>query len=351
LCQPVTRSLAGLGAALVMLAAPQKGGGGLLVGVYSKLFLIQPDGTQDLLADRANGGVLSTDGRHVAFTIVTLTTQSLVVLSLEDRTRRELLTLPQGSYFHHVGWAPDGKALAYEVIVRGKSDELVLAPFPPERGPPRSLGPWYQGFSISPDGSQIVHAVYDRATGAGLEVLDVATGKRTLVHKTEKALWDARFSPDGRFIAYTITLHEPSPSDEPDCTPPTLGLRVYSVAMHTDIPVTMLGAPPDWEDVKNFAWSPDSKRLAVTLGTTDCDYPGNASGIFVTTLDLKAQVRASTSPLSFEPAFSPDGAAVAFVDFSESPAKLLRYELATAQLTLIRRATERDNYYHLFGWR
>src|SRR3989442_12453971 len=131
LCHPATRSLAGLGAALVMLAAPQKGGGGLLVGVYSKLFLIQPDGTQDLLAHRANGGVLSTDGRHLAFTIVTLTTQSLVVLSLEDRTRRELLTLPQGSYFHHVGWAPDGKALAYEVIVRGKSDEPVLAPFSP----------------------------------------------------------------------------------------------------------------------------------------------------------------------------------------------------------------------------
>jgi len=339
------------------------------VSVSGKLVLMQPDGAQELLADDHNSAALATDGRHVAFTIGTATTETFVVMNLATRTQREILTLPQGAHLRDIDWAPNGRAMAYQVIVPGKSDDLFLAPFPPERGPPHNLGHWYQPSSFSRDGSQIVHAVnrgrrlesapaseepggFDlTGTGSGLEVLDVTTGERTVVHETQKVVWDARFSPDGRSIAYLITLHEPPPSDEPDCTPPTLGLRLYSVAAHSDVPVTIRDAPPGWEDVRNWAWSPDSKRIAVALGTTDCDYPGTASGVFVTSLDLKSQVRASTSRLSVEPAFSPDGGAVAFVDFSESPAKLLRYDLATGKLTLIRRATESENDYRLLSWR
>ncbi len=56
--------------------------------------------------------------------------------------------------------------------------------------------------------------------------------------------------------------------------------------------------------------------------------------------------------MSFEPVFSPDGSAVAFVDLSEPPARLLLYDLTTGELRLIRRATEEDNYYYrLLDWR
>jgi Tol biopolymer transport system component len=121
----------------------------------------------------------------------------------------------------------------------------------------------------------------------------------------------------------------------------------------TDSAVTIADAPKDWQNVKSFAWSPDSKRIALTLGTVDCDYPGSAAGVFITTIDLKSQVRASLSELAFEPAFSPDGKAVAFVDFSapDSRARLIRYDLATGARTLIRRATDADNSYRLLGWK
>jgi Tol biopolymer transport system component len=55
--------------------------------------------------------------------------------------------------------------------------------------------------------------------------------------------------------------------------------------------------------------------------------------------------------MAFEPVFSPNGDAVAFVDFSESPARLFRYDMAGGALMLIRRATEEDNYYRLIDWK
>src|SRR5262249_40291408 len=118
-----------------------------------------------------------------------------------------------------------------------------------------------------------------------------------------------------------------------------------------DRAVTIAAAPKDWDNLKSFQWSPDSKRLALTLGTTDCDYPGSANGVFVTSIDLKSQIRVSQTDMSFEPIFSPDGTSLAFVDFSDSPARLIRYDFATGARMLIRRATQNDNYYHLLDWK
>ena len=36
----------------------------------------------------------------------------------------------------------------------------------------------------------------------GLEVLDIRSGQRTLIHRTTKVVWSAKFSPDGEWIAY-----------------------------------------------------------------------------------------------------------------------------------------------------
>jgi Tol biopolymer transport system component len=55
--------------------------------------------------------------------------------------------------------------------------------------------------------------------------------------------------------------------------------------------------------------------------------------------------------MSFEPHFSPDGSALAYVDFSDSPARLFRYDIATGTRSLIRRASEAENTYRLLGWR
>jgi Tol biopolymer transport system component len=329
--------------------------GKLLVDTYGKLLLIAPDGSQQVLSESMIVAALSPDGRRVAFShdenprSFPNTSQILSVVSIAGGTVERIAKLPSGSHFGSVDWLPDGSGIVYE----GKDGNLFIAPISPNGSAPRNLGPWYQGFSISPDGSKIVHAVNSPAMG--LEILDVATGQRTLIHKARKVVWSAKFSPDGQWIAYQITLYDPprTKDDEPDCTPPTIGLRIYSTRTKTDSAVTIVGAPKDWQNVKSFAWSPDSKRLALTLGTVDCDYPGSAAGVFITSIDLKSQTRASVSELAFEPAFSTDGKAVAFVDFSgpDSRARLIRYDLATGARTLIRRATEADNYYRLLDWK
>ena len=103
--------------------------------------------------------------------------------------------------------------------------------------------------------------------------------------------------------------------------------------------------------MKNFSWSPDGRRIALTLGTTDCDYPGSENGVFLTNLEQNQQARLSTGDMAFEPAFSPDGAAVAFIDFSQPLAKLMRYQISSGKLQLIRQATQDGNYYSLLDWK
>jgi Tol biopolymer transport system component len=55
--------------------------------------------------------------------------------------------------------------------------------------------------------------------------------------------------------------------------------------------------------------------------------------------------------LSVEPAFSPDGTTVAFVDASESRSKLMLYKIGPGSLRLLSQASEQANYYTLLDWR
>ena len=73
--------------------------------------------------------------------------------------------------------------------------------------------------------------------------------------------------------------------------------------------------------------------------------------MFVTSVDQKVQKQISTSSPSVQPAFSPDGSAIAFVDSSQSPARLFRYDLASETRSVIRRASTKENDYLLLEWK
>ena len=333
-------------AAAAVAAAPEA----LLVDIYGKVLIIGTDGSMRVVTESMVSAVFSRDGQNLAFTRsedprATSSPQVLSVISVNGGVARQIARVESGKHFGSIGWLPDGSAIVFE----GKDGHLFLAKLSLNEAP-RDLGPWYQGFSISPDGLKIVHAV--NAPVTGLEVLDVASGRRTLIHKTSKVVWSAQFSPDGQWIAYEMTFRDPpkATDDEPDCTPPTIGLHVYSLRANRDTAVR-IAAPKDWDNVKSFSWSPDSKRLAITVGTTDCDYPGSANGVFVTSLDLGKQSRVSDGDMAFDPVFSPDGSSLAYIDFSDPPAKLIRYDIATGSRTLIRRATQTDNFFRLLDWR
>jgi Tol biopolymer transport system component len=347
----------------VVLAGATDAGNLVVRTVDSNLVLIHPDGTQEQISSEAGSAVISPDHRAVAFTVVHMqevkgpefwrVNAKLLVMILSTRVTTELVHPPAGTGFGEVAWTPDGSAIAYEASARGNGgmDDLFLAPFPPERGPVRNLGHWYQGFSFSPDGSHIVHAIN---SPFALEVLDVATGTRTLLHKASNVVWEAKFSPDGKFIAYQKTVGEPASSvqgsedDEPDCGSPNTELRLYSLIDGADTAVSIPRAPPS---VYNFSWSPDSRRLAIELGTEDCGSPSGDAAVFVTSVDQKVQKQISTSSPSVQPAFSPDGSAIAFVDSSQFPTRLFRYDLASETRSVIRRASTKENDYSLLEWK
>jgi Tol biopolymer transport system component len=327
------------------------------------LVIIHPDGTQEQISREAGSAVISPDHRAIAFTVVHMqqvpapeswrVDAKLLVMNLSTRVTTELVHPPAGTGFGQIAWTPDGSAIAYEGTARGKGgmeNDLFLVPFPPEHGPVRNLGHWYQGFSFSPDGTRIVHAIN---FPFALEVLDIATGTRTLLHKASNVVWEAKFSPDGRFIAYQKTVGEPASSvqgsedDEPDCGSPDTELRLYSLIDGSDTAVRIPKAPPS---VYNFSWSPDSRRLAIQLGTEDCTSPSGDAAVFVTTVDQKVQKQISTSGPSAQPVFSPDGSAIAFVD-SSFPVRLLRYDLASETLSVIQRASAKENDYTLLDWK
>jgi Tol biopolymer transport system component len=319
----------------------------LLADTYGKLWIVSPGRPVQMLMDRASVGVLSPDGRRVA---VLSDDHTLSILSIDTRARRNVVALPAALHFGEIKWSPDGRFIGYEAMDMGTGDHLFLVSADGEHAVPRDLGKWYQGLSFSPDGSRIVHAVNYPATG--LEVLDVTTGKRALIHRTARVVWDATFSPDGKHIAYRTTVKEPpeATDEEPNCLPPTLGLRVFTLADGSDRAL-LIRAPSKWEDVKAYDWSPDGSRIAVMVGTVDCDYPGNAVGVFLTSLDDKSQIRISKSSMALDPVFSPSGSEIAFADAAQLPARLMRYNLATGALTLIAAGTERENYFHLHAWK
>jgi Tol biopolymer transport system component len=347
-----------------VLAGATDAGNLVVRTVDGNLVLIHLDGTQEQISSEAGSAMISPDHRAVAFTVVHMqkvqgpefwrVDAKLLVMTLSTRLTTELVHPPAGTGFGQIAWTPDGSAIAYEATARGNggiADDLFLAPFPPERGPVRNLGHWYQGFSFSPDGRRIVHAIN---SPFALEVLDVATGTRTLVHRAGNVVWDAKFSPDGKFIAYQKTVGEPASSvqgsedDEPDCSSPNKELRVYSLVDDFDTAVNIPKAPPS---VYNFTWSPDSRRLAIELGTEDCTSPSGDAAVFVTSVDQKVQKQISTSSPSVQPAFSPDGSAIAFVDSSQFPARLFRYDLSSETRSVIRRASAKENDYLLLEWK
>ena len=349
----------------VVFAGATDAGNLVVRTVDGTLVIIHPDGSQEQIGSEAGSAVISPDHRAVAFTVVHMqkvqgpefwrVDAKLLVMTLSTHTTTELVHPPAGTGFGQIAWTPDGGAIAYEATSHGNgvvANDLFLAPFPPERGPVRNLGHWYQGFSFSPDGRRVVHAINSPFS---LEVLDVASEARTFLHKTSNVVWDAKFSPDGKFIAYQKTVGEPASSvqgsagdDEPDCSSPNKELRLYSLIDGSDTAVNIANAPPS---VYNFSWSPDSRRLAIELGTEDCTSPSGDAAVFVTGVDQKFQKQISTSSPSVQPVFSPDGSAIAFVDSSQFPARLFRYDLAKENRSVLRRASAKENDYVLLEWR
>jgi len=145
-----------------LIAGAAAGDSGLLVESYGKLLLVRADGTWRVLSDSTHSAALSPDGQTFAFTT---SSQVLSITSVAGGSTKQIVKLPAGSHFGQIGWMKDGRSLLYE----GEGGHLFIILTSQDGSIPRDLGPWYQEFSVSPDGSAVVHAV--NSPVSGLEVL------------------------------------------------------------------------------------------------------------------------------------------------------------------------------------
>ncbi len=230
------------------------------------------------------------------------------VVSLLDGQSLTLASL-RGERIGGVAWSPNQRAVAY--MVGEVQGDLFLAAYPPGSQPPRNLGPWYETISFSPDGKLILHPanVPGKPPAQVLETVNVETGKRQVLFEAHEPIWAAHYSPDGSHIAFTMSQPPPPapPADEPECGGPELRLWVLAVGSKTPVEINLSRVQQQWTNVKDFAWSPDGKHLTVGIGTNDCDYPGSANGVFVTSLDQTVQFKLSRGEQSLGAIFSPDG--------------------------------------------
>jgi Tol biopolymer transport system component len=157
--------------------------------------------------------VLSPDGSRVAVCMEDLANESndLFVLDVASGAKTRLTTSPRTEFVMAPVWSPDGSRIAYVSIRKGQegiyvraangqgSEELLYK----NPGAFMNLTDW------SADGRFLTFAISDLKGGA-LYVLPVnspgggADRKPVEVTHSDLRMFSPRFSPDGRFLAYTV---------------------------------------------------------------------------------------------------------------------------------------------------
>lgn len=319
--------------------------GRILVETFEGLYVTDAGGLQSkqLLKGPTWAAALSPHGDLVAYA----DERAVRVVSLLNGQSLTLASL-RGERIGAVAWSPNQRVVAY--ITGEVQGDLVLAAYPPGSRPPRNLGPWYLDISFSPDGKFILHpANVPWKTYQVLETVNVETGKRQVLFESpeQRSITEAQYSPDGSHIAFRMSEPPPPapPADEPECGGPERRLWVLAVGSKTPVEINLSRVQQQWTNVKDFAWSPDGKRLTVGIGTNDCDYPGSANGVFVTSLDQTVQFKLSRGEQSLRAIFSPDGKKAVFTEYTAgklySP-QLMIGDLETRKLTPVANTRSAD---------
>lgn len=291
--------------------------GRVLIAEAGALYVTDPSGLdRRKIAEKVGAAALSKDGNFVAYE-KDVGGKAVFVLSLVDRQTAKLADITEGR-IGHLMWSPDQKLIAYDVEVPMKQWDLFVVAYPPNGEPARNLGHWYETLDFSPNGKFIVHPSFDE-TGppsppAILETVNVETGKRETIYKGVTTIWEAKYSPDGSSIAFTMAKVEPpnpnkaGDADEPECGGPEIDL--WLLPLDSKKPIKIM------DGVYDFDWSPDSRWLAIETGSEECDYPPDDAAIFISSPDAKEHFQLSKNPPSVGARFSPDSKRVIFVDYN-----------------------------------
>ncbi|ELX11639.1 peptidase S41 family protein [Janthinobacterium sp. HH01] len=189
------------------------------------------------------------------------------------------LTATSGADEERPAFSPDGKLLAYITDVNGEQQVAVR---PAQGGAERLLthstrGAYYTPV-WSPDGKTLAVADSDKR----LWLLTVADGTlRDVAHDLHRVIDDAAFSPDGRWLAYSIQAENQQ-----------RGIHLYDIAAGRDhvvsSPMNSDWKPAFSEDGQYLYFLSARHELPVSSSSEEAFATVNPHGIYVTTLRQQA---------------------------------------------------------------
>ncbi|HKV65210.1 MAG TPA: S9 family peptidase [Rhodanobacteraceae bacterium] len=319
------------------------------------------------LADPA----ISPDGRWVAYTVTTTdaardSEQQVVWRVRIDGREDAPLTHTPGADNWGAAWSSDGKSIVFlsdRKGADGKDVGIQVWEMPAAGGVAHQitrLPAGVEAFAISPDATRLAVIALDpeRAPGSAkpanpppfvttryhfkndeqgwlgarykhLYVVDVASGRATLLTPGKRDQHLPVWSPDGRRIAYVS-----KGGAHPDRT---MDYKVYVIDAHAGAAARLLTTLPGddldpyWES--RPAWSPDGKSIAYlhSLGGKWADYApsrlavidvASGAGRLLTTVDRSF----------FHPVWSPDGRSVYALLEEAQVTHLVRVDVASGRL-------------------
>jgi dipeptidyl aminopeptidase/acylaminoacyl peptidase len=290
--------------------------------------------------------VFSPDGEAIAYTVSTTNAeadkkQSDLWRVSWDGSQRRAITQTPGSNEWQPSWSAEGRSLAFLADRDGKDAKTQVWIMPAGGGKARQITKFADGvedYALSPDGKQIAVIARDperpegtpkpknpppivikryqfKEDGVGyltdrrkhLYVVDIASGKATLLtpgsHDEQLPAW----SPDGRTIAYVTKR-----GNDPDRH---LNFDIYLIAPEAGAPERQLTSfkgtdlDPYWES--RPSWSLDGKRIAyLQSGEDKWIYYAPWQLAVVDVASGKAVLPSPIDMAFTKPRWSPDGRSV-----------------------------------------
>ena len=212
------------------------------------------------------------------------------------------LTATSNADEEHPSFSPDGATIAYVTDVGGEQQvALRRAKGGVERIVTRFKSGYLYAPVWAPDGKSV--AVGD--AGKKLWVVTLATGEtREVAHDLHHRIDDAAFSPDSRYLAFSIQGENQQ-----------RGIHVFDLAEHQDhvasSPMNNDSHPVFSSDGNYLYFISARHEFPVSSSSEEAFATVNAQGIYVTTLSARAQ----PAPAAFKASHVPPAQATLSIDF------------------------------------
>ncbi len=293
--------------------------------IHDLVCLRHTDGSSEL-SFRGRMAAVSPDGEEVAYWLED--THEVHVLSTRTRPDQLIEKLAGGKLTAMV-WSRKGRMLAYSIV---EAKSMAIYSVDLDSGRRNTIQTQMVRMIESPDPEHVAIV-----SSNGVDRIRVLDGRRELVvHVISTDT--ASYSPSGELIAILASPPPPasSPSattsandddDSPDCTGGTFSLKVHKIdtAQTFDIPF-----PHGFDNVLDFAFSPDDRNVAVTFGAAACDYPGDVARVYLVSLsDLKIRPISPADHLSVRVQWTPDAKTLIYQDYAGSNSPLVAVNLST----------------------